>query len=97
MTCVEIAQSNVRVIEWTRHITDVFADQMAKHHSRTDCSGSHVYAKIAIIQSGVGTELLNSVTLLNGLTPRNDCYRMVDLLSPKWVMEETLLADPDCS
>ena len=97
MTCVEIARSNVRVIEWTRRVTDVFADQMAEHHSRTYCSGSHVYGQIAIIQSTVGIVLLNSVTLLNGLTRRNDRYRMVDLLSPKWVMEETLMADPHCS
>ena len=70
---------------------------MAEHHSRTYCSGSHVYGQIAIIQSSVGIVLLNSVTLLNGLTRRNDCYRMVDLLSPKWVMEETLMSDPHCS
>ena len=87
----------MRVVEWTRCVTDVIADQMAEHHSRTDCSGSHVYAQIAIIQSRAGTVLLNSVTLLNGLTRRNDRYRMVDLLSPKWVMEETILADPHCS
>ena len=78
-------------------VTDVIVDQMVEHHSRTDCSSSHVYRQIAIIKSFVGIVLLNSVTLLNGLTRRNDRYRMVDLLSPKWVMEETLMADPYCS
>ena len=87
----------MRVVEWTRCVTDVIADQMDEHHSRTDCSGSHVYAQIALILSSAGTGISNSDTLLNGHTRQNDCYRMVDLLSPKWVMEETLLTDSHSS